>query len=343
MKKKHLLLFFSNILFQCLVAQTDGNFKAYNNYDFVAGENILFEDHFTDDADGEFPAHWKLEGGQAVVNTMNNEHVVAITKYYTSISPRMKTTSYLPAQYTIEFDAWLDGGYDSNPGVGLAFNSEGNDPVRLTIDHSHITLEFPGGMLQGDMPAAIATEAFHNTWHHFAVAVKDNQMKVYCDQYRVLVVPDDNMKPTSVSVWGNSSDGLNMLFKNFKLAQGGGMNMIGKTFTDTKIVTHGIMFDYNSSNIKPESMGVLKSIVQVMNDNPTLKFEVGGYTDSDGDDAYNLKLSQQRADAVKTQLIALGISADRLTTKGYGETNPIADNTTPEGKANNRRVEFVKQ
>lgn len=323
-------------------SQTDGSFKAYNNYDFVAGENILFEDHFTDDQDGEFPTHWKLTEGQAVVNTIENERAVAITKYYTEISLRMKTATYLPQQYTVEFDAWLDGAYDSNPGVGLNLNIAGSDPAKLTIDHSLITLDFPGGKLQGDIPSAISMEAFHNKWHHFAIAVNDKQMKIYCDQYRVLVVPDDNMTATTISVWGNASDGMNMLFKNFKLAQGGGMNVIGKTFTDSKIVTHGILFDYNSSTIKPQSMGVLKSIVQVMTDNPTLKFEVGGYTDSDGDDAYNLKLSQQRADAVKAKLVSLGISTDRLTTKGYGESNPISDNTSSEGKANNRRVEFVK-
>ena len=118
--------------------------------------------------------------------------------------------------------------------------------------------------------------------------------------------------------------------------------MIGKKFTDSKIVTHGINFDVNKATIRPESMGTMNMIVQVMRDNPDIKFEVGGHTDSDGADDYNLKLSQQRADAVKDQLIKLGIDAARLTSKGYGETKPISDNNSLEGKANNRRVEFVK-
>jgi outer membrane protein OmpA-like peptidoglycan-associated protein len=69
---------------------------------------------------------------------------------------------------------------------------------------------------------------------------------------------------------------------------------------------------------------------------------VDGHTDNSGNAAHNLQLSQQRADAVKAQLIAMGVAATRLSTKGFGDTKPISDNATPEGKANNRRVEFVK-
>jgi outer membrane protein OmpA-like peptidoglycan-associated protein len=88
-------------------------------------------------------------------------------------------------------------------------------------------------------------------------------------------------------------------------------------------------------------MGALNSIVTIMKEHAELKFEIGGHTDSDGNDATNLKLSQDRCDAVKAILINLGIANERLTSKGYGETKPIGDNTTPEGKASNRRVEFV--
>ena len=133
-----------------------------------------------------------------------------------------------------------------------------------------------------------------------------------------------------------------IVFRNVRVASGGGMNMVGKKFTDAKIVTHGINFDVDKATLRPESMGTINQIKQVLNDNPDLKFEIDGYTDSSGVAAHNLALSQQRADAVKAELIALGIAPDRLTAKGYGDAKPIADNATPEGKANNRRVEFVK-
>jgi len=118
--------------------------------------------------------------------------------------------------------------------------------------------------------------------------------------------------------------------------------MVGKKFTDAKIVTHGINFDVDKATLRPESMGTLNQIKAVMASDPTLKFEIDGHTDNTGTSPHNLALSQERADAVKAQLVSMGISADRLTTKGFGDAKPMASNDSPEGKANNRRVEFVR-
>ena len=102
-----------------------------------------------------------------------------------------------------------------------------------------------------------------------------------------------------------------------------------------------VFFDTNKATIKPQSFALLDDVALAMKDNPTIKVEVQGHTDSQGDDAMNLKLSQRRAESVRTYLIGKGVAADRMEAKGYGEEVPIADNRTSDGRSQNRRVEFV--
>ncbi len=134
-----------------------------------------------------------------------------------------------------------------------------------------------------------------------------------------------------------------LIFTNVRVARGGGMNMLGRLLTDGRFATHAITFDINKSTIKNESMGFINQMVKFLNENPTVKLEIGGHTDSDGEEAANQKLSLARAESVRSLLSDLGIDSGRLTTKGFGESKPMNGNETPEGKANNRRVEFVKK
>jgi outer membrane protein OmpA-like peptidoglycan-associated protein len=103
---------------------------------------------------------------------------------------------------------------------------------------------------------------------------------------------------------------------------------------------NNIFFEFNSADLKEESFEELKYLVRVLNDNPELTIELGGHTDSKGSDEYNLNLSGDRAASVKSYLESQGISSDRLQSRGYGESMPVADNETEEGRALNRRVEF---
>jgi outer membrane protein OmpA-like peptidoglycan-associated protein len=89
-------------------------------------------------------------------------------------------------------------------------------------------------------------------------------------------------------------------------------------------------------------MGVINEIYELMEKYPELKFSVEGHTDNVGDDASNMSLSADRAETVMKTLVDMGIDGERLTSKGLGESMPMDDNNLPEGRANNRRVEFVK-
>jgi len=327
--------------------------KAYDNYDFVPGEKILFEDNFQDDPKGEFPSHWRLGYGQGVVTDFDGKKVFALTEGENGdravvIEPRMKTKSgYLPAIFTVEFDMYPTSDVSddniNNNWAGLNFYGS-DDPITNYNDLSFSSEQMelanddlaPGSK---QLPDNIGGTNFINKWHHIAIAFKDKQMKIYLDQTRLYVIPEvKNDRPNKFGI----RVGGKCVVTNIRIAEGGGMNMIGKKFTDAKIVTHGINFDIDKSTIRPESMGTLNMIVQVMKDNPDIQFDVEGFTDNSGNPAHNLTLSDARANAVKAQLISMGISASRLTAKGFGETKPISDNSTPEGRANNRRVEFVK-
>ena len=109
------------------------------------------------------------------------------------------------------------------------------------------------------------------------------------------------------------------------------------------IISYDITFDVGKATLKPESDKEIARIVALMIDNPNLKYEVQGHTDNTGSAASNLKLSQKRAQAVVDRMVKLGVPANRLTAVGKGQEEPIADNSTEEGRAKNRRVVFVKK
>jgi len=108
----------------------------------------------------------------------------------------------------------------------------------------------------------------------------------------------------------------------------------------TKIVLRNIFFDFDKATLRPESTYELERLIQLLKDVPTMKIEIGGHTDSKGSDEYNLKLSGSRAESVVTYLSTHGIDKARLTSKGYGETKPMATNETDDGRQLNRRTEF---
>lgn len=101
-----------------------------------------------------------------------------------------------------------------------------------------------------------------------------------------------------------------------------------------------IMFDVNKATLRPESETKLNAVLAILKEYPAVKLRVGGYTDSDGDDKANMKLSDERAKTCMAWLTAKGIAADRLEAEGYGEQHPVAPNDTPENKAKNRRISF---
>jgi outer membrane protein OmpA-like peptidoglycan-associated protein len=137
-------------------------------------------------------------------------------------------------------------------------------------------------------------------------------------------------------------DEIGLFISNIKVATGL-PDTRHKLLEEGKFSTTGILFDVNAATIKPESSGVLKELGSLLNENKDVKLKIIGHTDSDGADAANLELSKKRSEAVKAVLVKeYGVDESRLQTDGKGESVPVGDNKSKEGKAQNRRVEFIK-
>lgn len=106
------------------------------------------------------------------------------------------------------------------------------------------------------------------------------------------------------------------------------------------MVFSDVLFDFDKSELKPQALPILQKILDYLNDNPSVKLSIEGHTDSIGTEQYNQGLSMRRVHSVKKHLVSKGIKEERLSVNGFGETKPIADNKTKEGRQSNRRVEF---
>jgi len=326
----------------------------YSRYDFIPGDKVIFFDDFSDTDVGEFPRKWTLNGPGG-----KGSNAIEVAEYagkrFLRSTPAGKdqtqhpSTQYirlerkgdLPEKFTVEFDAHFSekaGGYPSLYGLFLL---KGEDYQGWAA---------PGIVwVSGNRCTSLNTETQisknDDKVHHVAVSVNGTFVKAYVDNQRVVNDPDGIPRPIKhVGIRIETSGGVSndkVMFTNFRLAEGG-KSIKSALDTDGKIVTHGILFDTGKDVIKPESLPTLKAILAILNDNPGLKFSIEGHTDSQGNTAINQPLSEKRAAAVMAWLSGKGIDPARLKTKGFGDSKPIDTNDTPEGRANNRRVEFVK-
>lgn len=122
----------------------------------------------------------------------------------------------------------------------------------------------------------------------------------------------------------------------------GAEDLAGRLDKDCHLPLYGVLFDFNKASLKPDSEALLTRVATLINSRPDLAAEIEGHTDNVGGDDANLKLSDARAASVKTWLTQHGIAAQRLSSHGYGKTRPVADNSTEQGRALNRRVEIAK-
>ncbi len=332
--------------------------KSYSKYDFIPGDEILFYEDFSQDAVGDFPMKWNTDGSGEVITL--DEYAghwlkfVPGTTYTVDFNP-------LPENFTVEFD-FIHQDPEMNPGdfvlkiiscepderVDAIVPGYGGNAIRFIHDgvsiwnwqdseYKNVDSYLDNKIIDKNEGKIIRA----------SVWVQKERVRLYINEEKIYDLPKCMIKGLKINRLAFESnlnnDGTEGLFlSNIRIAAGA-PDIRSKLLTEGKLVTRGILFDSGSDIIKPESYPTLKSIAEALKQNADIKVKVVGHTDSDGQDAANLELSKKRAASVKNSLVNdFGIEASRLETDGKGETEPVSDNNTLEGKANNRRVEFIK-
>ncbi|MCD4709904.1 MAG: OmpA family protein [Bacteroidales bacterium] len=309
-------------------------------YDFVPGDRVIFEDDLVGEENGEFPSRWDLVTGIVEVAEFGGENVIMFRDGSPAIVPYFKEAreDYLPEVFTVEFDLYCSRS-DFNLYLYDRKNQKSGSPSGYTdLEIDYRSMDFA----QSHSAHPDEKNLAERRWMHVAVAYTNGKLKAYMDETRLINIPRIDFDPKGITLYTYHAHNDRLFYmKNVRIA-GGGVKYYDRVLQDGKIVATGIRFDTGKATLKPESMGVINEIYELMEKYPELNFSVEGHTDNVGDDASNMTLSADRAERVMNTLIEMGINGDRLTSKGLGESMPMDDNNYPEGRANNRRVEFVK-
>ena len=334
----------------------------YEQSDFVPGAVAFFEDDLVSEQMGEFPSKWDLVDGSADVANMKGKKCIHFEPG-TRIEPLMTNQqSYIPDVFTLEFDFWMnDPKTEMSNCYELEFkDADGGDVYEIRIGESYSKLEVTCRFMSTtgdwrDSGGGKTWEMKKNDWSHFAMSFNKRALKIYINNKRVINIPNCKsavrMKIHQAE-WGGFHGNKNYM-TNFRYAKGAmelyeqkvtDMSAVEKAIAETgKFVTNNILFETGKATLKPESMAEIQKVADYMKKNPTARFEVQGHTDNQGSDAINDPLSQQRAESVVKALEGMGCDPFNMRAVGKGSHEPVADNKTDEGRAKNRRVEFIKK
>lgn len=310
---------------------------------------MIFEDDLSIEESGEFPSRWDLLSGSVEIASLGGENVIHFSNNNSIIFPLMDNKDFLPEVFTIEFDVFFekDGVVRSDfykirffEGTYMRAKIDGKEINTIDVSWNKIMMGAFGGKTKSYIDEK---KNFQPKWKHVALAFNKRSLKVYLDQERLINIPNLGFKPKMFSIDGHYDDRYIKMssIKNIRVNEGG-KKLYDRIMEEGKFVTRGILFEVSKATINGESMGTINEIVKLMNKYPDLDFRIEGHTDSDGDDSFNQELSEKRAAAINSLLVEHGIDSERLESKGLGESKPVSENKTPEGKANNRRVEFIK-
>lgn len=345
--------------------------KAYSRFDFTPGEKPIYGSRFNPDQTGELPLGWNTTGSGELVRLRDNywvklgQNAIFITD----------NTAPFTDNFTVEFDLYLDFTYADALFPAFSFGILGTGALKANssavlqhlFDQNLLALDLNAGVEQNSFSRLIAyhrgSEQFNSGEKpfkplegllkqiiHVSMQVQQQRFRLWINEHKLYDLPqalpqNAGLNQLFFRVFESSytNDQAGIYISNLRVAAGI-PDTRSKLLLEGKFSTTGIHFDVNTATIKPSSYGIIREVATIMKDEPAIRIRVVGHTDADGTDQDNLTLSTRRSEAVKNLLVqAFGIAEARITTEGKGETEPVADNRTVEGKAQNRRVEFIKQ
>lgn len=345
------------------------SYKVYSKFDFVPGKTILYFDNFEKDNIGETPEGWMTTNMSEVVEIdgLEGKWITLEPKGGAVNIARSKKQSW-GDNFTVEFDIFMEPGmegqsdqlyiYLAHSGGKMAgdesllnavgygdrfeidFGINKKDGTLYDLSSYRRVATGKSGGTKFSSEQGITTVNFLKPLH-MSFCVQGKRLRFWINEKKYLDINsaiNPEVIPNLLVFTGHYYTNSKFFVSNIRIAKD--VPDTRAEFNEGKIVSN-LLFYSGTAKMKPESLGALFDISKVIKD-ASGPVKIIGHTDSDGDDALNMKLSQQRADAVKDLLMKeYGIDASKLTTEGRGESQPIADNKTAEGKAQNRRVEFI--
>ena len=309
--------------------------------EFVPGERTLFYDDFSDMIAGAAPSHFRTRGASPVLSVAGKLRQLTFTRTGNLI-PNLAS---LPANFTYESEVRLEVPVGNARLWLVLFSGEREAAAWLLAVRSNtgdvvLSRKLPRPEELGR--ASVALDLAQPV--RLALWAQDGRVRAFVNGEKAIDVNQVQLPPIDrvelqTSLAGN---GVTAGYRWVRFAESA-PDFSQVIAASGRYVSYGIRFDTDSDQLRPESAPTLQAVARGLAD-PGLRLLIEGHTDAVGDAAHNLDLSRRRAEAVKAVLTTqFNVDASRLTTAGLGATRPVESNDTPQGRAQNRRVEFVRQ
>jgi len=324
-----------------------GGRKVYANYDFTPGQRTIFYTDFTEEQVGNFPRRLEFKTGSMEIVELDGVRALKASDPSGFVVP---LPEMLPQKFTIEIDVInrnsMGAAAQSIKVYGGTAAKTDVDDERTRVSYGHLGWDVTGGgtASQGNFTSEEA-QAFMGQLVSVRVLGDGNYIKLYADGRRLANIPNANFtrgKGIFVAMEGRDAESGAVYITKIRIAESQ-KSVYDALLAAGRWATQGILFETGKANVQPESAPTLKEIAAALKEHADLRVRIEGHTDNVGSAEANLKLSEARAAAVKDALVKeFSIDPGRLETAGLGDTKPVADNASPEGRSSNRRVEVVK-